>query len=63
MFFVSGIVLCLVLDRALAHQNIRFTFVEMVVISFCATIAEALSRRGYDNITIPAVVLGLMLVI
>ena len=56
MFLLSALMLCYFLGVGF-ERGVDFTFVQVVTIALIATSAEAVSRRGYDNITIPAAVL------
>jgi phytol kinase len=58
MFFMSAFILVLLLftllEKEVALSNILFAG---IVIASISALVEALSRNGYDNITIPAIVL------
>ena len=58
MFFLSALVLGFLLFRALNPQlALAHILLSTVLVALISSIAEALSRKGYDNLTIPAAVL------
>ena len=63
MFFISAFVLILALTKILKiNEHIYITLMTALVISLFSTIAEAVTKKGYDNLAIPgAVILGLIM--
>lgn len=62
MFFISAFILCTIVFIALSKINRGENIIPKIIlhasiIAFISSISEALSRRGYDNITIPSAVL------
>ncbi|TND08135.1 MAG: phosphatidate cytidylyltransferase [Bacteroidetes bacterium] len=55
MFFVSAVILCTALGYAFSGTRTEGFILLSVIISFAGTIAEALSGKGLDNLTIPGV--------
>lgn len=63
MFFLTALTLILILSAFTGTEEVTIkTFVWAGIIAFNSAVTEALSRRGYDNITIPASVLLSMVV-
>lgn len=60
MFFISAFIVILVLS--LMEHNTRI-IMRCIIIALFSTISEAVTGRGYDNITIPVSVLGSLIVI
>lgn len=58
VFFISAMIICLLF---FCFPNLEKTPLELILhsvfISFIAALTEAYSKRGYDNLTIPAAVL------
>ena len=57
-FFISSLILTVILLHYMADLNLGNTIVVAVVIGLIATVTEGASRRGFDNLFIPLVVLG-----
>lgn len=60
IFFVSAMILSLAISR---FSTFELGIFGVLLVSSVATIAEAVSRRGYDNLMIPMAVLGMLVVI
>ena len=61
-FFVSAFVLCIcVLNVLQMFEEDSPRGLIAFAVAGCATVAEALSHKGYDNLTIPAVALAIMI--
>ena len=60
MFFISAILVTLILFNLLA---IQLEIPTIIIIAFVSTITEALSKRGLDNITIPLAVLTCLVIL
>ena len=50
-FFISALVICALVTHA--HPQWSLSLTRQAILAFTTTIAEALSTKGYDNITIP----------
>lgn len=50
-FFISSLIICLVLYKS--NASIFQLFIVCIAISLITTFAEAQSRKGFDNITVP----------
>lgn len=63
MFMLSAMLLITLYLFLFCHAVVGSSFlVTVLVVASLATIAEAVSRDGYDNLTIPlSVILGLVL--
>jgi phytol kinase len=64
MFFMSAFVLILLLQQLL-HSNagIYSRLITALIIALLASIAEAVTKKGYDNLAIPAsVIIGLIFI-
>jgi phytol kinase len=61
MFFLSAFVLIIVLS-IMEHTMTRIVM-RGIIIALFSTVSEAISGRGYDNITIPVSVLGSLILI
>ncbi len=62
MFFISALVLTFALYLILHQESTTFTLViTAFVVAMISTVSEAFSRKGYDNLTIPAAVLVSMI--
>lgn len=53
-FFVSALSICWVLIFLEESVSIQTAFIVSLAVALITTIAEALSHKGYDNLTIPA---------
>ncbi len=64
MFFVSAFILIIVLSQVLQSKaGIYATVITALIISLLASIAEAVTKKGYDNLAIPAsVIIGLIFI-
>lgn len=60
MFFVSAVLLCMLLGYAFSGTRTEGFILLSLCASLAATVAEALSGKGLDNITIPGVVVLVM---
>jgi dolichol kinase len=49
MFIISLIII----SCALAYFNIQFWYIKSIIIALVATIFEAISVKGTDNLTVP----------
>ena len=62
MFFLSALLVCMLLFiYVTGAEDMAYVIIGSMLIAFVTCIAEALSGRGYDNVTIPATALGMLL--
>ena len=61
MFFLSAFIVIIVLS--LMEHNMTRIVMRGVIIALFSTVSEAITGRGYDNITIPVSVLGSLIII
>jgi phytol kinase len=62
MFFFSAALLCVLLFVKLTMaQDISYILTGAIMIGAMTSVTEALSRKGYDNITIPASALAALI--
>lgn len=67
MFFLSSFLICIIYfgyarkDNTSSPFEYSFIFICSLIIGIVSSIAEAFSRRGYDNLTVPASVLFVMI--
>ncbi len=61
-FFVSSVLLSLGLLTQLAGIQIGWALFISICIALPTTIAEAITHKGYDNLSIPASVVGVLLI-
>jgi phytol kinase len=59
-FFVVALTLTLLLSTFWHGENFEISFTRAILVAFATTVAEALSGRGFDNLTIPLTTLALI---
>lgn len=64
MFFISAFILIIVLSFVLhSKAGIYTTIITALIIALLASVAEAVTKKGYDNLAIPgAVIIGLIFI-
>ncbi|MEZ5012660.1 MAG: hypothetical protein R2794_00050 [Chitinophagales bacterium] len=62
-FFISALIIAFLFLQSNAHVPLLNLILYSTSIAVCTTIAEGLSGKGYDNLTIPAVTAILLLVL
>ena len=63
MFFISALIITFIISLLLGTEASIFAIImQGIFISLISAISEALSRKGYDNISIPAAVLMTLIV-
>lgn len=60
-FFVSALVISFLLMQIDTNQDIQGQLLASLVISLSSTLMEAISHKGYDNLSIPASVLSVLI--
>jgi dolichol kinase len=61
MFMLSAVITCFLLLILVDHVAIGTALVLSLVVAFATTLLEAISHKGYDNLTIPAAAMGVLL--
>lgn len=61
-FFVAALITCLFLTLNLDKRSLEDAFLISLNVAFVCTIAEAITHKGYDNLTIPASALLMLMV-
>lgn len=57
-FLISSLIICLIYLTSIHYEHV---YRLSAIIAFCATVAELLSPRGTDNLTIPLTISGILI--